>query len=61
LASVSGLCVPPPAANGSSPNARYVFVPLEQSASEFWLKIGLALAITRLRAEVGIGNAKLRR
>jgi hypothetical protein len=49
----------------SSPYVRYVFVPLEQSAAEFWLKMGLALAIatamTRLGLGWGSGMRKLRR
>jgi hypothetical membrane protein len=49
----------------SSPYVRYVFVPLEQSTSEFWLKMGLALAIaaamTRLGLGWGSGMRKLRR
>ena len=48
-----------------SPYVRYVFVPLERSASEFWLKMGLALvvaaAMTRLGLAWGSGMQKLRR
>ncbi len=49
----------------SSPYVRHVFVPLEQTTAEFWLKMGLALAIatamTRLGLGWGSGMRKLRR